>query len=186
LLPTLIVIDVQQAFDDPVWGPRNNPEAEERVGELLACWRAAAAPIVHVRHTSPSPDGLFVSGTPAHEFKPEARPLEGEPILDKSVHSGFIGTDLEQRLRANGVTDVVIAGITTDHCCSTTARMAGDLGFSTLIVSDATATFDRTGLDGSTFPAQLIHETALSSLDGEFAEVVTAAEAIAALNGLTP
>jgi nicotinamidase-related amidase len=176
--PTLIIVDVQRAFDDPAWGRRNNPDAEARVADLLTAWRQAEAPIIHVRHSSRSTQGIFRRGTDAFEFKPEAMPLDGEPVLDKSVHSAFIGTDLEQRLHSDGATSVVIAGITTDHCCSTTARMASDLGFQTAIVADATATFDRASPDGRTLPAELIHETALASLDGEFAEVITTAEAL--------
>jgi nicotinamidase-related amidase len=175
----LVVVDMQRAFDDPAWGRRHNADAEQRVGELLAAWRDAQAPIVHVRHTSRVREGLFRPGTPAHEFKPEAAPVEGEPIIDKNVHSAFIATDLEWQLRAGGATGVVIAGITTDHCCSTTARMASDLGFETTIVSDATVTFDRRAGDGSLLAAELIHETALASLRDEFAKVVTAAEAAA-------
>ena len=176
--PALIVIDVQRAFDNPAWGARNNPAAERRIAALLSAWRAAGAPVLHVRHESVSPNGVFRRGTPAFDFKPEAQPADGEPVIDKRVNSAFIGTDLEKRLRAEGISALVIAGLTTDHCCSTTARMAGNLGFETWFVSDATATFDRTGPDGERIPAETMHRTALASLDGEFAEVVTSEEAI--------
>lgn len=176
-LPTLLVIDVQRAFDDPAWGERNNPGAESRVGELLGAWRAAGGPVVHVRHESASPAGLFRRDSPAFEFKPEAQPLPGEPVVDKQVNSAFIGTDLEERLRDAGATAVVVVGLTTDHCCSTTARMAGNLGFETWFVSDATATHARAGFD-----AETMHRTALASLDGEFAQVITAAETIQRLD----
>jgi len=176
--PALIVIDVQRAFDNPAWGARNNPAAERRIAALLSAWRAAGAPVLHVRHESVSPNGIFRRGTPAFDFKPEAQPADGEPVIDKRVNSAFIGTDLEKRLRAEGISPLVIAGLTTDHCCSTTARMAGNLGFETWFVSNATATFDRTGPDGERIPAETMHRTALASLDGEFAEVVTSEEAI--------
>ena len=175
-LPTLLVIDVQQAFDDPAWGERNNPGAETHVGELLAVWRELGAPLVHVRHESVSPTGLFRRGTTAFEFKPEARPLAGEVVLDKRVNSAFIGTDLHEHLRATGADCVVIVGLTTDHCCSTTARMASNLGFDTWFIADATATHARAGFD-----AETMHRTALASLDGEFAEVMTADEAVSRL-----
>jgi nicotinamidase-related amidase len=172
-LPTLLVIDVQQAFDDSSWGERNNPEAETRISELLAVWRDVGAPLVHVRHESASPSGLFRRGTSAFEFKPEARPLPGEMVLDKRVNSAFIGTDLEDRLRNAAADGVVIVGLTTDHCCSTTARMASNLGFETWFVADATATHARAGFD-----AETMHQTSLASLDGEFARVMTTAEVI--------
>ncbi len=172
-LPTLLVIDVQRAFDDPGWEERNNPDAERRVSELLAAWRGAGAPVVHVRHESASSDGRFRRGTSAFEFKPEAEPLPGEPVVEKRTNSAFIHTDLEERLRADGAEKVVVAGLTTDHCCSTTARTASDLGFETWFVADATATHARPGFD-----AETMHRTALASLEGEFAQIMTTADAI--------
>ncbi len=178
-LPTLLLIDVQRAFDDPFWPERNNPDAEARIAELLAAWREANAPVVHVRHESVGEDfELFRGGTESFEFKPEAVPLQGEPVVDKQVNSGFIGTDLEERLRTAGAGTVVIAGLTTDHCCSTTARMAGNLGFETWFVSDATATHAR-----GDFDAETMHRTALASIDEEFCEVLDSREAIRRLRG---
>lgn len=178
----LISIDVQQAFDDPRWGRRNNPHAEAAIAALLAAWRASARPVFHVQHRSVSPTGLFRPGTPGYAHKPEGQPLPGEPVIVKSVNSSFIGTDLEARLRAAGIGSVVIVGLTTDHCVSTTARMAGNLGFDTWLVADATATFERTGPDGRHFSAEQMHDTALASLHGEFATVVWLEEVLTALN----
>jgi nicotinamidase-related amidase len=172
-LPTLLVIDVQRAFDEPGWAERNNPEAEERVGALLAAWRDAGAPVVHVRHESDPSDGRFHRGTPGFEFKPEAEPLQGEPVVEKRTNSAFVNTGLEEHLRAVGAEKVVVAGLTTDHCCSTTARSASDLGFETWFVADATATHARAGFD-----AETIHATALASLDGEFAQIMSTTDAI--------
>ena len=179
--PTLIVIDVQRAFDDPVWGERNNPEAEAHIAEAIAGWRARGAPIIHVRHRSIDPEGIFVPGTPAFEFKPEAEPHDGEPVITKDVNSAFIGTDLEERLRNAEVETVALVGLTTDHCCSTTARMAANLGFQTWVLADAMATFPRRAPDGEMIDAAAIHRTALASLDDEFAEVMPTADAIARL-----
>ena len=175
--PTLLLIDVQRAFDDPVWGERNNPEAEQRIADLLAAWREADAPRIHVRHRSAGDeDGALFRGE-TFAFKPEAEPEPGEPALEKDVNSAFIGTDLEERLRAAGATTVVIAGLTTDHCCSTTARMAANLGFDVWFVADATATFARGGPDGREFDAETMHQVELASLNDEFAEVIDSAEA---------
>jgi nicotinamidase-related amidase len=179
--PALIVVDVQRAFDDPSWGPRNNPDAEQRIAEAIAGWRERGAPVIHVRHASRAPDGLFVPGSAAFEFKPEAQPLEGEPVITKDVNSAFIGTDLEARLRDGGVEAVALVGLTTDHCCSTTARMAANLGFETLVLGDAMATFDRRGPGGDVLPADLMHRTALASLHGEFADVLSTRAALARL-----
>ena len=176
----LIVIDVQQGFLDPRWGRRNNPAAEENIAALLAAWRAARRPVIHVRHASPSPTGTFRAGTPGFAFKPQAQPLIGEPVVTKSVNSGFIGTDLERRLREGGIDTVVLSGLTTDHCVSTTARMAGNLGFDTIVVEDACATHERTGPDGRHYTAEAMHATALASLNGEFARIASTAHMQAA------
>ena len=125
--------------------------------------------------------GRFHPDAPGFAVKPEARELPGEIIITKQVNSAFIGTDLEARLRAGGITTVVIVGITTDHCVSTTTRMAGNLGFDTIIVSDATATFERTGPDGRHYSADEMHDTALASLSGEFATVMSTAQILESL-----
>ncbi|MGK5113678.1 MULTISPECIES: cysteine hydrolase family protein [unclassified Geodermatophilus] len=169
---TLLVVDVQEAFDDPSWGARNNPSAESNIGALLDRWRSTGRPVVHVQHRNPAPGSLFHPDAPGHRFKPVAAPLPGEAVVHKSVNSAFIGTDLERRLRARAEVDLVICGLTTDHCVSTTTRMAGNLGFRARLVGDATATFERTGPDGRHYGADLVHDTALASLHGEFADVV--------------
>lgn len=172
----LIVVDVQRAFDDPAWGKRNNPDAEANVARLLRGWREAGQPVIHVRHHSRSETGTFRGA--GIDPKPEAVETAGEPVIEKDVNSAFIGTDLEQRLRADHIGEVVICGLTTDHCVSTTARMAGNLGFGTVVVSDATATFERRGPDGRSWSAADMHDTALASLDEEFAAVLPTSEAL--------
>ena len=167
----LIVIDVQEAFNNPAWGHRNNPTAEANIAALLAGWRKTQRPIIHVQHRSPRPESLFHPERAGFKVKPEAEPLPDEPVIYKEVNSSFIGTDLEQRLRARGTATLVIAGITTDHCVSTTARMAGNFGFTTYLASDASATFERRGPGGSHFSAEQMHEMELASLQGEFATV---------------
>lgn len=177
----LILIDVQQAFNDPSWGKRNNPRAEENIASLLSGWRATGRPVVHIQHRSPRPHSLFHPDKPGYPFKPEAQPLPGEPIIHKDVNSAFIGTDLEQHLRAAGAGTLVIAGLTTDHCVSTTTRMAGNLGFDTWLAGDAAATFDRHGPDGAYYTAEQMHDAALASVHREFATVVKTADLIARL-----
>jgi nicotinamidase-related amidase len=181
--PTLIVIDVQRAFEEPGWGARNNPGAEQRIAAAIAGWRRRGAPVIHVRHESSDPDEWFTPGTPGFEFKPEAQPQQGEPVITKDVNSAFIGTDLEARLRDGGVEAVALVGLTTDHCCSTTARMAANLGFETWVLGDAMATFDRRGPDGELLPADLVHRVELASLHDEFAEVIDTRTALERIDG---
>ena len=177
----LLVIDVQQGFSDPRWGVRNNPEAEQRIADLLHLWRGSRRPVIHVQHLSREAGSPLAPGTPGVEIQEIVRPRVGERLVRKHVNSAFIGTDLEESLHAEGIGTLVATGLTTDHCVSTTVRMAGNLGFRTFVVADATATFGKRGFDGAEYDAELIHETALASLHGEFAEVVTFDELVARL-----
>lgn len=170
---TLLVIDVQQGFLDASWGPRNNPDAEANIAQLIAVWRRDGRPIRHIHHSSRSPAGTFFRGTAGYEPKVEAAPALGERIHVKGVNSGFIGTTLEQDLRDAGIDTLVVVGLTTNHCVSTTVRMAGNLGFTVYLVEDATATFDRLGLDGKMRFAAEVHAAALSDLSEEFATIVS-------------
>jgi nicotinamidase-related amidase len=182
MLPTLLLIDVQRGFDEPHWGPRNNPRAEANIARLLAAWRKESWPVVHVQHMSRESGSPLRPDRPGNAFKPEAAPRVGEPVFQKSVNSAFIGTKLEAFLLEDGVTDLVCAGIATDHCVSTTVRMAANLGFRVQVVEDACATFDRVGAGGSTYAAEDVHRYALASLRGEFAEVVTTDGVLAAMS----
>jgi nicotinamidase-related amidase len=174
----LIVVDVQQAFLDPRWGERNNPQAESNIARLVAAWRGSGRPIRHVVHDSVEPNSFLRPDSPANAIQAIATPKAGEPLYRKHVKSAFIGTTLETDLHHDGIETVVIVGLTTNHCVSTTARMAANLGFRTLVVSDATATFARPALDGTLRPAEDVHSAALSDLHGEFATVVDTAEVL--------
>lgn len=178
----LILIDVQNGFDSAYWGLRNNPRAEENMKQILDAWRRSGRPVVHVRHMSVEPDSPLRPSQPGNEFKPETAPIAGERIVEKQVNSAFIGTDLEQHLRANQIGTVVIVGLTTDHCVSTSTRMAGNLGFNTYVVADATAAFNRTGYDGRQFTAEEVHNCALASLHQEFASVVNTDELLSMIS----
>ena len=172
--PVLVLVDYQKSFDNAgVWGKRNNPDAEANAAAVLDAFRSRNLPVIHIRHDSKSPGSSLAPGHPGNAFKDFASPRDGEPVLSKSVNAAFIGTDLEARLRALEAAPVVIMGITTDHCVSTTTRMARNLGFKPVLVGDACHTFPRNDFDADT-----VHRVELAILDREFAEVVTAAQLI--------
>ena len=173
--PALILVDIQKGFDNiGYWGGRrNNPQAEENTRELLWLWRDHHLPIFHIQHCSSDPKSLLHESNEGNNFKDLVKPIDNEPIIKKNVNSAFIGTDLKEQLDNLNITKLVIVGFTTDHCISPTTRMAGNLGFDTFLVSDATATFNRKGLEGQNYPAELIHAVALASLNDEFARIVT-------------
>ena len=175
-MAALILIDIQTGFDSPLWGARNNPEAEAMAGLLLAGWRARSAAVVHIRHVSREPGSPLGPDTGGTAFKPEVAPRPGEPVFDKSVNSAFICTGLEAHLRAIGAEDLVI-WLTTPHCVSTTVRMAANLGFRVRLAHDACAAFARNADAGwreglAAMTSEAIHEAAVSHLHGEFAEAV--------------
>lgn len=173
--PALLLVDIQKGFDNiDYWGgQRNNPDAERNASSLLTFWRTQQLPIFHIKHCSSNPKSLLHASNKGNDFKDQVKPLGNEPIIKKNVNSAFIGTDLKEQLDQLNIKKLVIVGLTTDHCISTTARMASNLGFDTLIVEDATATFNKKGLDGKNYPAKLIHATALASLSEEFASIVS-------------
>ncbi len=167
----LVLIDIQKGFADPYWGRRNNPGAESRMQELLGFWRQNTGPVFHVQHLSVQEDSPLNPKRNLHDFIEFAEPKNDEPVFQKSVNSGFIGTRLEKVLRDRKIREIVCVGFTTDHCVSTTVRMASNLGFSVRLSADALCTFDRVDHRGQIFAAEVIHQSALASLHQEFAIV---------------
>lgn len=182
--PALILIDIQKGFENIAYwgGHRNNPDAEVNAAELLKFWRQNKLPIFFIKHCSTNPKSPLAEGNPGNEIHDIVKPFPAETVIKKKVNSAFIGTDLKELLDTASIRSLVIAGLTTDHCVSTTVRMAGNYGYETFLVADAVATFDKTGPDGQKYSAELIHETALASLHNEFATVLNMNEL---LNNLT-
>lgn len=172
--PALILIDIQKAFlNDEYWGGnRNNRNAEEIAGKVLQLWRELGLPVFHIRHSSTNPNSLLHERNDGFEFNENVLPLKNEMIITKTVNSAFIGTNLKEILDRNNIKTLVIAGITTNHCVSTTTRMAGNFGYEVYLLSDVTACFDRIGINGEKYDAELIHLTTLANLNEEFAKVV--------------
>jgi len=176
----LLVVDVQRGFDDAeYWGPRDNPVCENNVAALLGSWRAAGRPVVFVRHDSTDPASPLYPGQPGNDFKTV---VTGRPdlLVTKTVNSCFHGTpDLHAWLLDRELEGVVVCGITTNHCCETTARVGGNLGHRVLFALDATHTFDRPGPDGAVVPADHLARITATNLHREFATVVSTANLLA-------
>lgn len=176
----LLVVDVQRGFDDAqYWGPRDNLVCEDNVSALLGAWRAASRPVVFVRHDSADPASPLYPGQPGNAFKTV---VTGRPdlLVTKTVNSCFHGTpDLHAWLLERDLGGVVVCGITTNHCCETTARVGGNLGHRVLFALDATHTFDRAGPDGEVVTAEQLTRVTATNLDGEFAAVVSTANLLA-------
>ncbi|GAA4618394.1 cysteine hydrolase family protein [Actinoallomurus liliacearum] len=185
----LIVIDVQKGFEDPYFGRRDNPAAEDNIVALIRAWRAAGRPIVLVRHDSPEGSPLAPE-SPGNALKDVVvAAFEGaEPHLfvTKNVNSAFYGKpDLDGWLRERGIDQIVIIGIQTNMCNETTARMGGNLGYDVLYPIDAMHTFDAVGPDGETVTAEeLTRATAASLHHGRFARVVRTTDLLGASAGI--
>ena len=174
----LIIIDVQKAIDDPRWGRRNNPHAEGCIRALLDHWRVQRWPIIHIRHESRESSSTYHAGQPGCDVKVEVEPQAGETVLTKHTNSAFIGTDLHALLKAQDIGSIVVCGVITNNSVEATVRMAGNLGYLTYVVSDATATFDMIDFDGASRSAEEVHALSLANVNGEYARVVTTSEVL--------
>ncbi|VEF47550.1 isochorismatase family protein [Bacillus freudenreichii] len=174
----LIIVDVQKAFDDKKWGERNNLNAEENISKILQLFRKKGWSVIHIQHTSDDLNSVFHPTKEGFAFKGIVEPIDDELIITKKVNSSFIGTNLEEHLKTNGISSVVITGLTTPHCVSTTTRMSGNLGFNTYLISDATAAFSLKDQNGRYFDAETIHNISLATLHDEFATILTTEQLI--------
>ena len=172
--PALVLIDFQKGLNDEIYwgGNRNNKTAEEKACKLLSFWRTQNLPIIHVIHSSLNPESPLHKTNPGFDIKDPLKPVSNESIFVKNVNSAFIGTQLKKEIDQQKINQLVICGLTTDHCVSTTARMSGNFGYDTFVISDATATFDRISISGDILTSEIIHQTSLASLHKEFAEVI--------------
>ncbi|MEM9868386.1 MAG: cysteine hydrolase family protein [Bacteroidota bacterium] len=174
-MTALLLIDIQKGIQETGYygEERNNPKAEENCAKILETFRERKWPIFHVQHCSTNPDSPLHPSKPSHAFYAGVIPKNNEPVISKNVNSAFIGTDLKERLEKMGIHDVVITGLTTEHCISTSTRMASNLGFNVTLISDATAAFSKKGIDGEPISAEMVHKIELANLKDEFATIYT-------------
>jgi len=172
----LIIIDQQKGILHPRLGRRNNPQAEERILELLAFWRRTRRPVIHVQHLSRSADSVFWPQQSGVEFQQRFEPMAGEQLIQKQVPDAFSATGLEAHLREAGIEQLVIVGVATNNSVESTARTAGNLGFETWVAEDACFTFDKADYFGNARSAEDVHAMSLGNLQGEYATVVSTAQ----------
>ena len=198
----LILLNVQTGFDHPTyWGfQRSNRFFETNIAKLLLAFREAARSpiagsrpsIIHIYYSSPDPSSPLHSSSDGINFQPYATPTQREVVISKSVNSAFIDTNLEEMLRVLEAERLFIAGLTTDHCISTSIRMAANLEVTdrldkdtgklvkgqVILIEDATATWDKGGFD-----AETVHKVHVASLKGEFCEVTNTREVLKMICG---
>ncbi|MGA1412803.1 MAG: cysteine hydrolase family protein, partial [Ilumatobacteraceae bacterium] len=184
----LLLIDVQVGVDVlSHWGGptgrRNNPDAENKMLQLLAAWRVAKLQVAFTRHDSREAASPLKFSLPTGAQKPGFEPVAGEIVVEKDVNSGFIGTDLEIQLRRAKISRLAIVGFFTNFCVETTTRMAGNLGFDTYLVEDCCSTSNRVGPDGVDRDPELVHAMTVANLHGEFCTAIKFSDALGLVTG---
>ena len=174
----LLVIDAQKGVNIHThWGGddghRNNPDAEQRIEELLATWREARLRVYFTFHDSREATSPLKLSLESGKVMPNLAPRSGETIIVKDVNSGFVGTELELKLRRDRISRLVVAGFFTNMCVETTVRAAGNMGYDTYLAHDACAAGNRASPDGEGFAAELVHRMSVANLHGEFCTALT-------------
>lgn len=193
----LLLIDIQLGLDpsNSYWGPsRSNPLFETNTKSLLASYRhlVAKSPsqhkVIHIAHSSTNAASPLHISSPGFAFQSIASPNPGETIITKDVNSAFIGTNLSEVLKEHyGGKEgkLYILGLSTDHCVSTTTRMAGNLGSAdgddgtrgeVILIEDATAAWKK-GEGNEWSEAEVVHAVHVESLR-EFAIVAKTSDVL--------
>lgn len=176
----LLIIDAQQGVNNHAhWGGscghRNNPEAEMRIAELLKTWRDAGLPVYFTFHDSREAASPLKLSLESGQVIAGLEPRTGEQVVIKDVNSGFVGTELEVKLRRDRVSRLVVSGFFTNMCVETTVRAAGNMGYDVYLAHDACAAGNRAGMSGDEFDADLVHKMSVANMHGEFCTAVDSA-----------
>ncbi|GAB6124741.1 cysteine hydrolase family protein [Humidesulfovibrio idahonensis] len=173
----LLLIDIQ---NDYFPGGRMELVGADKAGQaasrVLARFRTAGLPVVHIRHESVRPGStFFLPGTEGAAIHPCVAPLPGEAVILKHYPSAFRETALLEHLRGLAATRLTVCGMMTHMCVDTTVRAAFDLGFECQLVADACATRDL-AFDGRAAAAAEVQVSFMAALGSVFAQVVNAAD----------
>lgn len=176
----LVIIDIQRDYFPGGRHPLVEPDAAaDAAASVLARHREQGAPVIHVRHESPAGGGFLEGGTDGAEIDPRVAPAADETVIVKHAPNSFVGTDLDDRLRALGDRPLLVAGMMTSMCVDATVRAAIDLGYDVTVVGDACAAPDLAH-DGVEVDGRTVHTAFLAALSGAGATVTTSAAVVAA------
>jgi nicotinamidase-related amidase len=173
----LLIIDIQRDYFPGGAFPLVEPEAAaEAARRALDRFRAEGEPIVHVRHIWDAPDApFFKKGTAGTEIHPLVAPEGGETVITKDEPNAFLGTDLEQRLRADGIDQLVVAGMMSSMCVDASVRAGADLGFGMTVVHDGCAAPDLE-FGGTQVPGASVHAAFMAALGSGYATLASSAD----------
>ncbi|WP_167099191.1 cysteine hydrolase family protein [Mycobacterium sp. DL592] len=174
---TLVLIDCQNTYTEGVMELEGVQAALDETAALLARARAAGIPVIHIQHDD-GPGSLYDITGHSGAIVDRVAPRDGEPVVVKNYPNSFVETDLDDRLKAIGAENVVIAGFMTHMCVNSTARGAFNLGYAPTVVASATATRALPGPTGAPVTAQALQTASLAALADLFAVVVPDAAAI--------
>lgn len=177
----LVVLDVQDAIDQPAWDNKNNPSYLANIERLMTHWRSKSSPIIHIRHDEKSSSSTYHSHGPYNGIKKEVAPIEGECVIAKQQNCAFIGTELETVLKDMQVNSFVLTGVLIHNSMDATIRVGKALGYEIIVPSDATTAVPVIGSSGKSWDAETVYELTLAILDGEYAEIITTEKLIAQL-----
>jgi len=168
----LIIIDIQNDYFPGGKLELNQPEiAAANTTELVSAFRTKSQPIYFIQHDNLNPALDFMTpNSEGQKLHPSMNPGAGESVVVKNFPNSFWQTDLEEQLNKAGVNHVVITGMMSHMCVSTTARAAMERGFAVTVVADACATLALNFKD-EVIPAETVHITAIAEL-GLIAEIV--------------
>ena len=171
----LIIVDIQKDYFPNGKMELSNPEAAATNAAKVLEWfrKNNKENIFHVQHIASNPAmGFFLPDTEGVEIHETVEPLKDETIVIKQFANSFLQTDLGKHLAKNEITKLVVVGMMTHMCIDATVRAAVDLGFETTLIEDACATRDLS-YDGKVVPAEQVHYSFVSALQGMYAEVTS-------------
>lgn len=175
----LILVDIQNDyFEGGLMTLDGMDAAADNAARLLADARVRNAPLFHIRHVAGSAEApFFRPGTVGSEIHESVRPAGGETVFEKNRPNSFVGTGLEDALRAAGVERVTICGAMSQMCVDATARAAADMGFAVTVVEDACAAAS-VSFGGVSVPSEQVHASIMAPLAASYGKVVGADEVL--------
>jgi nicotinamidase-related amidase len=171
----LVLIDCQNTYREGTMQLSGVEDALAEATRLLARARNEAIPIFHIQHDG-GPGSLYDIRTKIGQISDAVAPQGSEPVITKRFPNAFFQTELDQHLRAAGMSNVILAGFMTHMCVNSTARGAFNLGFKPIVVAAATATRDLPGPDGEVVSAHALQAASLATLSDLFAIVVRSSD----------
>ena len=177
----LIILDVQDAIDQPVWNGKSHPGYLSVIQRLLWHWRTNAWPVLHVKHDEENPNSSFHVHGPWNGIKKEVAPIEGEIVIIKHENCAFIGTQLDAILKSMQVKRIVLTGVVVHNSMDATIRAGKALGYEIILPADATTAVPVIGPQGTCWDASTVYELTLAILGTEYAQVMSSDDVITAL-----